>query len=64
MVEHIKLIFNGVKNPSRLTWASIYTEETNKFGLEQELSIESILDDEREDLVELFYGSAELEKNR
>lgn len=42
--------------------ATEFAEQTDKFGLEQMLRIETVLDDEGDELVEFFHGSAELEE--
>lgn len=63
MVKNLKFIINGLENPKSLTWAAIITEQADELGLEQVLIVEAVLDNERDDLVELFYGSAELKEN-
>ena len=54
MVKNINFVFNGLENSSCFSKASIFAEQAEEFGLEQELTIEAILDDERDDLAELL----------
>lgn len=63
MVESVELVLNRLENPSGLVDAAILGEQADELGLKQVLVVEAIFDDQREDLVELFHGSAELEKN-
>ena len=42
--------------------ATKFAEQTDNFSLEQMFRIETVLDDEGEELMEFFHGSAELEE--
>lgn len=59
MVEHVEFVVNGVKHTSCFGDAVESAEQADELGLKEVLIVETVFDDEREDLVKLFEGSAE-----
>lgn len=62
MIKHVEFILNGLENTSSFVDTAVFAEQAEELGLKQVLAVEAVFDDEREDLVELFHGSAELEE--
>lgn len=62
MIKGIQFTRDGFKNTGGIGEAIVVAEQANELGLEQVLIVEAVFDDEREDLAELFWGSAELEE--
>lgn len=63
MVEGVDLHFDGVEHLDGVAQAPESAEEADELCLEVVLVVEAVFDDEREELVELFHGGAELEKD-
>lgn len=59
MVKHVELVLHSLKDTCSFSDAAELAEQTDKFGLEKVLVVETVFDDKGQDLVKLFEGSAE-----
>lgn len=62
MIKRVEFIFDGLENTSCFVYATVIAEQADELGLEQMLIVEAVFDDERNNLVNLFQGSAELKE--
>lgn len=58
MVKSILFIFNTLKYMRCFFDGAIFEEQVYEFCLKQVLIVETVFDDERKDLMKVFYGSA------